>query len=68
MKSRGLQVIRIKRVGPARFELATSSTPRKRATKLRYGPSMMPIKYDQNRQEGHFATFGASGKLRKRKA
>jgi len=29
---------------------------------------MMPIKYDQNRQEGHFATFGASGKLRKRKA
>lgn len=25
-------------VGPARFELATSSTPRKRATKLRYGP------------------------------
>ena len=25
-------------VGPPRFELGTSSTPRKRATRLRYGP------------------------------
>jgi hypothetical protein len=26
-------------VGPARFELATSCTPSKRATRLRYGPN-----------------------------
>ena len=29
-------------VGPAGFEPATSSTPRKRATKLRYGPNRCP--------------------------
>ncbi len=35
LQSRGL-------VGPAGFEPATSSTPRKRATNLRYGPNRCP--------------------------
>lgn len=30
--------MRRKRIGPARFELATSCTPSKRATRLRHGP------------------------------
>ncbi len=31
-----------KMVGTVRFELTTSSTPRKRATKLRYVPTTVP--------------------------
>ena len=32
-----------KLVGPPRFELGTSSTPRKRATRLRYGPTPFSV-------------------------
>ncbi len=33
-------------VGPARFELATSCTPSKRATRLRYGPNKQLLDYN----------------------
>ncbi len=34
-------------VGPARFELATSCTPCKRATRLRYGPKQERVREAQ---------------------
>ncbi len=48
-------------VGPAGFEPATSSTPRKRPTKLSYGPK----EADSPRvnREGQFARTARSGKL-----
>ena len=41
-------------VGPARFELATSYTPCKRATRLRYGPT--------HKKEGYLLTLFGNGK------
>ena len=43
-------------VGPARFELATSCTPCKRATRLRYGPKQERVREAQASPAGkrHF--------------
>lgn len=49
----------IKMVGPAGFEPATSSTPRKRPTKLSYGPR----RRKGSERKDHFATYAERGKL-----